>query len=437
VRGTAGLFAACLLFSVAELGCGRLGFAVESGDADAQRSDTGAPRDGALAIDGTSDAGSGEDAGSIAPDAGVPRCSEGCAWGCAGEICADAARLVVGGSISCVVLHTGAIACWGNNANGQLADGTTRDRSSPFVVPSFTGLDVAVGMGHVCAIDTAHDVSCWGANWSGQLGNGGTIDSSTPQRNDVLGAAWIRAGEMSTCAGVADGTTRCWGNNTEGQLGTGERVDFEPAPVQGALGLTTIDAMTGGGFHTCAVADGRPYCWGDNSYGQLGDGTLADRFLPAPIMGITDAVGVAAGAWHTCVVHASGSVSCLGSNTDGELGTGAIGDPQPIPVAVVGIGDAVQVSLGIRSSCALRAGGRVSCWGFNDYGQVGNGTTTDQAAPADVTGLVDAVSIAVGGLHACALRADRSVVCWGFNAAGQLGNGTTTSSSTPVTVLAP
>ena len=163
-----------------------------------------------------------------------------------------------------------------------------------------------------------------------------------------------------------------------------------------------------------------------NDNGQLGNGESGMEVYsdsPVKVVGIDDAVSVAAGWEHTCALHRSGEVSCWGDNNRGELGDGQKESTSPTPVRVVGIDDAVAVSAGDWHTCALRSGGSISCWGYNGDGQLGNGSYESSNSPVEVAGITDAVSVAAGLKHACALRTGGAVTCWGNNDYAQLGNG--------------
>ena len=194
--------------------------------------------------------------------------------------------------------------------------------------------------------------------------------------------------------------------------------------------------MAAGGSHTCAVTSGgRVKCWGWNGYGQLGDGTTDSRTTPMDVSGLASGViGVAAGRYHTCAVTAGGGVKCWGSNGRGQLGDGTTTD-RLTPVDVSGLGSGVSaLAAGAEHTCAVTAGGGVKCWGYNGYGQLGDGTTIGRATPVDVNGLGSGVSVvAAGRYHTCVMTAG-GVKCWGGNSNGQLGDGTTQSRTTPVDV---
>lgn len=200
----------------------------------------------------------------------------------------------------------------------------------------------------------------------------------------------------------------------------------------------TAVAVAAGGGHSCAVlSNGRVECWGSNGNGQLGNGTIASvppygLLVPTPVLSVGDAVAITTGEEHTCVLRSGGAVSCWGVNGNG----GSTATSQPTPVA--NLSGATSISAGAYHTCATTSGA-VQCWGDNDIGQLGNGTTASVpvTTPVTVAGLTGVIAIAAGGYfegHTCALLGDGTVRCWGDNGNGQLGNGTTTNSATPVTV---
>jgi alpha-tubulin suppressor-like RCC1 family protein len=247
-------------------------------------------------------------------------------------------------------------------------------------------------------------------------------------------------GAWNTCARRASGAVACWGDNYYGQIGDGTTVQRErPVLVPGVTDAVEIAV----GFHICARrASGAVLCWGQNTFGQVGDGVRGDRTTPAAVTGLTDAVEIAVGFSHTCARRASGGIVCWGLNHGGRLGDGTM-TSRSTPVAVVGLTDAVELSAGMGHTCARRMSGEVVCWGHNATGQIGDGTTTDRITPVAVAGLADAVEIVAAGDggegdsggHSCARRASGEVVCWGSNSHGELGDGTTTMRLTPVPVV--
>jgi alpha-tubulin suppressor-like RCC1 family protein len=177
-------------------------------------------------------------------------------------------------------------------------------------------------------------------------------------------------------------------------------------------------------------------CWGSNDHGQLGDGTITERHTPVTVSGLDgEVLGLASGSSHTCALMSTGGVMCWGLNEDGQLGDGTTTDRRT-PVDVVDLGSAViAISLGGRHSCALLDTGGVQCWGHNDYGELGDGTTWYSRRPTDVSGLSGVVHAGVGNWHSCAIVSGGAMKCWGYNSEGQLGDGTTDDRTRPVDVV--
>lgn len=202
--------------------------------------------------------------------------------------------------------------------------------------------------------------------------------------------------------------------------GGGDVVDV-PEP------LAPINAVAAGTVHTCALRGGRVFCWGDNTNGQLGVPTITRSVTPVEVPGIRDAVEVSADGNANCVRRLDGSVTCWGQSIAGQLGPSVpIGRDRVGPTAIPGIRDAVSISLGSGYSCAIRAGGTISCWGSNRNHQLGNGMgggMAETATPVQVSGLDHAVFLAAGQFS-CAVRDDGKVFCWGLNFAGETASAT-------------
>lgn len=324
-----------------------------------------------------------------------------------------------GEGFTCAIVTGGGMKCWGANYYGQLGDGTNQDHWVPMDVIGLGGSTSAVSAGgyHTCAIMASGGVKCWGENYLGQLGNGSTTDSYTPVEVVGLpgGEAMLEAGNAHTCVWAADGRVKCWGSNASGLLGTGDTTNSSiPQAVSGLLG--GFISLSAGWDHTCVVtAGGQARCWGANGFGQLGDGSIIQRSTPVEVRLLASgAQKLAAGYYHTCAITAAGGVNCWGRNWSGQLGDGSEGIASGLPVQVVGLASgASAVSAGEGHTCALTTSGGVKCWGSNNFGQLGNGTTENSNIPVQVTGLESGVSAIEAGGDTCALTSTGGVKCWG------------------------
>ena len=238
------------------------------------------------------------------------------------------------------------------------------------------------------------------------------------------------AGRSHTVGLRGDGTLWAWGDNSNGELGDGTGVSrLTPVLVSG---LSSMRAVASKDLYTVALrSDGTVWAWGYNASGQLGDGTTTDRLAPVQVGGLTNATAITAGYHHTLAVRLDGTVWAWGDNSNGQLGDGTVW-PETTPVQVSGLTNAVAVAAGRYHSVALKTDGTVWTWGYNSSGQLGNGTTTDQHTPVQVSGLSGVVAVAAGVNCTVALKADGTVWGWGENDCGQLGNNTTSNQLTPV-----
>jgi alpha-tubulin suppressor-like RCC1 family protein len=380
-----------------------------------------------------------------------------------------ATAISAGNYHTCAILNTGAVTCWGYNYTGQVGNGSNDNVSTPvgpIALPGgSTATAIAAGGEHTCAILNTGAVSCWGGNRSGELGSGtfGTAtDTNTPGApisllDDANGnpatAIAITAGIAHTCVVVNTGGVTCWGLGSNGQLGNSTNVDASAPATPIALPNdangkpATASAISAGTLHSCALLNtGGISCWGYNGGGQLGSGTTVSSNAPGVTVTLpndangnpTTAVAVTADNFHTCALLNTGAVTCWGENFMGQVGTNSNGANVTSPIAPVALpgGMAVTaVAAGLHHSCSLLSTGDVSCWGLNDFGQLGNNSLANSSVPVGPIELPDgatATAIAAGFYHMCAVLNTGGVSCWGRNTSGQLGNNSFVGSSVPV-----
>ena len=337
---------------------------------------------------------------------------------------------------TCALTTSAKVKCWGDNAFGQVGDGTNSDRSLPVDVLGLAGgaQSVATGQYHSCAVQWDGLVLCWGANGFGELGDGNTpLNAVTPQLvltmpggqefADVLS---IAAGETGnhTCALTVLRQVWCWGRNDYGQLGDGTNTERStPVRVEGLSG--NVAAIAVGSFHSCAVTASQAVrCWGAHI---LDNGLAVNWLEPMVIPGLpADVAMVTAGAVHTCAMTKSRTAWCWGRNVAGQLGDGMSEKFHEDPIPVAGLaGNIASIDAGLEHTCAITLDGGVKCWGSNTAGQIGDGTAFgNRPSPTDVTSLTaGAYTISAGGGHNCVSTGSAGIQCWGNNTNGQLGNG--------------
>ena len=334
-------------------------------------------------------------------------------------------------SVTATFVVPGTALAWGDNLYGQVGDGSTIDRTTPAAVSGFVdGVAASCGGWHTAALKGDGTMWCWGLNGHGQLGDGFTTDRHTPQQvlTDVLDVA---AGAHHTVAARTDGTVWAWGYNVYGQVGDGS-TNERHSPVQATV-LTGIRAVAAGEYHSLALAaDQTVWAWGSNLYGQAGDGTSGNlRTTAVQVGGLGQVVAIAAGGSHSLALRYNGQLYAWGRNNYGQLGDGGTTD-RTSPVLV--LSGVVAVAAGDFHTLAVLSDGTVRAWGHNNRGQLGDGSTTDRHAPVTVTGLADIVAVEGGGNHSVALTGLGRAYAWGYNTDGQLGDATTTQRNSPVQV---
>ncbi|MER5183161.1 Ig-like domain repeat protein [Streptomyces sp. NPDC002896] len=290
---------------------------------------------------------------------------------------------------------TGQVLAWGQNDVGQLGDGSFTNSTVPVNVQVPDGTTVtaiAVGDDHILALTSTGQVLAWGYNDWGQLGNGTTEESNVPVPVDLPDGTTVTAigaGAGHSLALTSTGQVLAWGDNDLGQLGDGTRTDrYEPVEVELPTGTTAI-AIVGGDDHSLALtSSGQLLAWGYNGSGQLGDGTTTTRTAPVTVhlpTG-TSVSSIAAGSgFQSFAITAAGSVLAWGDNSYGQLGDGTTTRrTEPVTVSLPTGTTVTALDSGDDHTVALTSDGQVLAWGYNRYGQVGDGTTTNRSEPVEV-----------------------------------------------------
>ena len=263
-----------------------------------------------------------------------------------------------------------------------------------------TAVAVSAGSYHTCAILDNGELKCWGRDNYGQLGDGGTnTDQSTPVSVNLgtgRTAVAVSAGNWHTCAVLDNGDLKCWGRDNRGQLGDGGSNTDTNAPSSTPINLgtgRTAVSVSGGEAHTCAILDNAVLkCWGQANYGQLGTGGGFDRLAPSTEVNLgtgRTAVAVSTATFHTCAILDNGDVKCWGNDQYGQLGDGGTNVGQNYPVSVnIGTGrTATALATGVYNTCAILDNSDLKCWGRDNHGQLGNGlSSSDQTTPGLVSG---------------------------------------------------
>lgn len=380
---------------------------------------------------------------------------------CSRGQCVRPVRVVTGAAHTCVMLEDATLRCWGDNSSGQLGIGTVGGYEPAPVAPLVsTVLSVFAGTDHTCAIDSSQGLACWGDNSWGQVGVGSWVNEiPEPTKIDSLSSVQlVSLGKWFSCAlGNFAGTDGlyCWGAAAAGQHGIDNasqgQTDAPTQPV--GLPSSPVVSLATGGAHACvALADGSLHCWGADSQGCLGTDSVA-LFTTTPVE-ITAVPGSVSKVWcggdHTCALSSNG-MHCWGSDRAGQLGDGLSDLLQALPVSVPWDGDP---ALGGQHTCLTEFDGTkylLRCWGRNNAGQLGVGTTDDLdeataaslvlndaaaplVAPSPIPGFTQPHEVPVHA-HTCAIKSDGNVWCWGSNDLGQLGTGNTSPSSSPVAVV--
>jgi alpha-tubulin suppressor-like RCC1 family protein len=310
-----------------------------------------------------------------------------------------------------------------------------------------TAIATEAGTQHSLALKNDGTVWAWGWNGYGQLGTGNYANSNVPVRvSSITGATAIAGGNGHSLALKSDGTVWAWGRNQFGQLGDGTTTE-RTLPVQ-VSSLTGVTAISGGLFHSLALkSDGTVWAWGRNDFGQLGNGNNSDSNVPVQVSSLSGVVAIAGGdSGYSLALKNDGTVWAWGNNDSGQLGNGN-NTASNVPVQVRGPGNSdflaniTAISAGSGHALALKNDATVWAWGLNTFDQLGNGTTANSNVPVQVQGpggagfLGGITAISGGGNHSITVSTDGTVWDWGWNDHGQLGNGTATGSDFPISAV--
>lgn len=309
---------------------------------------------------------------------------------------------------------------------------TSEGISSNIATVTVTTIDlvaVSAGFRYSCGLAADGVSYCWGDNRRLQLGSSGGGSLVPAPVSGGLSFSSVNAGEGSleyldenphTCGLRSDGSAYCWGSNLYGEVGVSWNGFYATAQPQPVVGGLSFDAISVGAWHTCAIATGgAAYCWGW-LYGQ----TATNGWDPVPVATSHLFTAVNAGSWTTCGVTSTAAVYCWDQN------------PPITPSLVPGGHSFRTVSVGEDHACGVTTGGRAYCWGWNGFGQLGNGSTSETRVtiPVAVAGGLTFRDVSAGEFYSCGVTTAGSAMCWGSNDSGRLGNGSTTSSATPVAV---
>ena len=330
---------------------------------------------------------------------------------------------------------TNGLFAWGTNTVGQLGDGTTTQRLSPVKIASNNWLQVSAGPRFSAGIDETGNLYTWGTNITGQLGDGTTTQRNNPTKVGSNVWSYVTTGGSAGSSGYTlairnDGLLFAWGDNSDGQLGDGTTTQRNsPVQIGGSNTWVQVEVASS---HTLAIrSDGNLFAWGANPFGQLGDGTTTSSLIPKQI-GSNVWVKIAAGRDHSMGVQQDGNLYTWGLNLFGRLGdgTGSSAISQKNSPTKIGSNVWVKIAAGAAHSMGVQQDGNLYTWGLNGTAQLGDGTATNRNTPTKIGSNVW-IDISGGEGHSAGIQQDNKLYTWGLNASGQLGDGTTTGKSSP------
>ncbi|HWU20135.1 MAG TPA: cutinase family protein [Nocardioides sp.] len=334
-----------------------------------------------------------------------------------------------GGQTTCETRSDLTAWCWGRNDLGQFGTGTTGGSGSPVQVKTTGWTQLSTSGSTTCGIKRNGGLYCWGLNNYGQTGRPISKAVLSPQRIGTV-ADWrqVAVGWSHACAVRATGQLYCWGQNLRGQLGLGTTGAPHTTPTLVGIGRSWV-SVTAAGWHTCGIRrNGSAWCWGDNTFGELGNGTAQRRTRPAQVAGTTHWLSLSASWNDTCGVDPSGGMYCWGRNWSGQLGDGTTrGSAVPMRIGAARLW--LTVSAGEGGACALDIDGSPWCWGSNRYGQIGSAAGSTALVPTALATPADQSQLSGAWFSHCSVQV--SVSCWGDPSMGQLGTSPVQSRTAP------
>jgi alpha-tubulin suppressor-like RCC1 family protein len=348
-----------------------------------------------------------------------------------------------GNSHTACVMSNGDVYTFGYNDFGQLGDGTTINRNIPTKVNlplGVSAIGVSCGGNHTACVMSNGDVYTFGYNYDGQLGDETTKERNNPTKVNLLSSAiGLYCGYSHTACVMTNGDVYTFGYNGYGQLGDGTTTERNiPTKVNLPSGVSAI-GVSCGAYHTaCIMSNGDVYTFGNNWYGQLGDGTNNCRIIPTKVNLPLSAIGVSCGGFYTTCVMSNGDVYTFGDNHNGQLGDGTKIDSNiPTKVNLPSGVSAIGVSCGNNHTACVMSNGDVYTFGNNYNGQLGDGTNNDSNNPTKVNLPSSAIGVSCGGNHTACVMSNGDVYTFGNNEFGQLGDGTNTDRNNPTKVNLP
>lgn len=344
-----------------------------------------------------------------------------------------------GGSHSMAIAGNGSLWAWGNNNNGQLGDDTQTERRQPTLILSDVTTEIAAGRYHALRLKNDGTLFGWGANDVGQVGDGTTVANrlAPVPIPSPAGVTAIGVGDDHSLA-VAGGVVYAWGRNTNGQVGDGTTIDRRSPTAIAVPGPSPVIAVTGGASHSLALrADGTVWAWGENTFGQLGDGTYTQRTTPVQVSNLAGVTAIASGFSHNLALTGNGTIWAWGRNDagGGPLGNGTT-TTSNLPVQVLYLTTVRAIAADGYFSLAATADGSVWAWGSNSAGQLGD-SGANRSTPTPIAGLAGITAIAAGSGTSLALDIEGGIWAWGANFYGQVGDGTNTWRYAPVRITDP